>query len=250
MNEDALDAGSGPGRFGFVAGAWGGFVVLQVFAVFLAVNVLGSQVLLQLGVPRHAAVLGQIPGFFVTFWIGRALVRAVDPRGDVALGLESSAVPSFLRGLAWYGPIAVLVWSVILLLALFAQYAGISMPQQSSVKLFADASTAIWLRLGLVFVAVIAAPIGEEMFFRGVLHGWLRRYMSFAPAAVIGGALFGLMHWEGQLLTLLFAIPIGVLGLCLSWMREQRGGLWACIGVHAAHNAATLVVIYSSVQAP
>jgi membrane protease YdiL (CAAX protease family) len=78
------------------------------------------------------------------------------------------------------------------------------------------------------------------MFFRGVLHGWLRNHLRFLPAAAIGGTLFGLSHgvW--------FTLPLAVFGIMLAWLREKRCGLWGCVAFHATHNAVTLVFLVVS----
>jgi membrane protease YdiL (CAAX protease family) len=99
-------------------------------------------------------------------------------------------------------------------------------------------------RVLMVAVIVVAAPLGEEMLFRGLLHASLRRWLSFWPAAVLGGLLFGALHAEGDTWhSLLFAPPMALLGVMLAWLRERPAGLWGAVGLHAAHNAVTLVVL-------
>jgi uncharacterized protein len=94
--------------------------------------------------------------------------------------------------------------------------------QQDTLKLVA---------LGLL--VVIAAPISEEVFFRGFLFGGLRGRMSFWPAAVISGLLFGLVHLPGGPLQV---PPLVVFGVLLAWLYERTGSLGPPILMHAIQN--------------
>ncbi len=47
------------------------------------------------------------------------------------------------------------------------------------------------------FMIICVAPFAEEFFFRGFFYGALRSRFSVAVAAIIDGALFGLIHFEG-----------------------------------------------------
>jgi hypothetical protein len=77
----------------------------------------------------------------------------------------------------------------------------------------------------------ICAPVCEEIFFRGVLYRSLRNRFSMWPAALIAGALFGLMHAAGWPLdTLPIKASFGVL-MCLLY--ERTGSILPCIAVHA-----------------
>ena len=44
---------------------------------------------------------------------------------------------------------------------------------------------------------VVYAPVLEEIAFRGILFGTLRRKFSFAPAALIGALVFAVAHGYG-----------------------------------------------------
>ncbi len=48
----------------------------------------------------------------------------------------------------------------------------------------------------VVVVAVVLAPIGEELFFRGILFQALRRRIGLWGAALISSAVFGAIHFE------------------------------------------------------
>jgi membrane protease YdiL (CAAX protease family) len=89
---------------------------------------------------------------------------------------------------------------------------------------------------GLVFVActaVLLAPVAEEIVFRGVLYGWLRRFVAAPPAIAICAASFALFHLHYGAR----ALGIFVIGCVLGWVRERSGTLRAPIVTHALNNA-------------
>ncbi|MFL5373627.1 MAG: CPBP family intramembrane glutamic endopeptidase [Myxococcales bacterium] len=78
---------------------------------------------------------------------------------------------------------------------------------------------------------VIAAPFGEELFFRGFAFPAFRRAMGPAAAAITTGAMFSLIHLD----------PVGFLGLweigiLLAFLRLGTGTLWTCVLCHAVNN--------------
>ena len=82
-----------------------------------------------------------------------------------------------------------------------------------------------------VLFSCVAAPILEEMLFRGViLRGFLRQY-SRTFAILWSATLFGVAHLNlYQMATAL------VLGIVSGWLYERCRSLWPCILVHAAYN--------------
>ena len=84
--------------------------------------------------------------------------------------------------------------------------------------------------LGLVLVAAVAAPLIEELFFRGILlHRWARRWGT-GPAVVASSVLFAVLHgeWIGHFL---FAVA-----MCALYLRTRT--LWLPILAHALSNFA------------
>lgn len=82
--------------------------------------------------------------------------------------------------------------------------------------------------LFLMLVGVIAAPVVEEVLFRGILlHRWARRWGT-TTGVVASSALFALLHqeWLGHWL-------FGV-ALCAVYLRTRS--LWLPIAAHAANN--------------
>ena len=92
--------------------------------------------------------------------------------------------------------------------------------------LFEARTVVDWLEL--VVVGVLAAPLAEELFFRGfLLHRWARRWGT--PTAVVASsALFAVLHgeWIGHFL----------FGVAMAALYLRTGRLWMPIAAHAINN--------------
>ena len=103
-----------------------------------------------------------------------------------------------------------------------------------------DSSTALF------FVAVlvcVAAPIAEELFFRGFCFTALRRWIGVAGGAIATGLIFGLIHAGSA--EVVFLVPLGVFGLLLCLLYHRTGSLLPCIVLHALNNSLALGVSQS-----
>ena len=89
--------------------------------------------------------------------------------------------------------------------------------------------------------AVIAAPLAEEIFFRGFLFQGLGKRLKFAWAAIISAAIFAIGHFS-----LSGLVPIFILGLMLAWLFNKTKSIWPCIIVHAAYNSIALIFMIIS----
>lgn len=88
-----------------------------------------------------------------------------------------------------------------------------------------------------VLALVVAAPLAEEIFFRGWLQSALvqRRPGSFAPVA-LGALLFAIVH------PLPSFVPVFTLGVLTGHLRLRSGGVAAGCLAHAIHNGAVLLL--------
>ena len=99
--------------------------------------------------------------------------------------------------------------------------------------------------VGLVVLApivIVAAPLGEELFFRGFLYQGLRRRFSVWPAAILSGTFFGLVHLGGAAFVLI--VPsLAAVGIGLALVFERRRSLLASMAAHAAFNVVGYLAI-------
>ncbi|MBX6315244.1 MAG: CPBP family intramembrane metalloprotease [Isosphaeraceae bacterium] len=96
------------------------------------------------------------------------------------------------------------------------------------------------MALILALTVVVLVPLGEELFFRGILYGWLRRRWGVATAGLLSAVAFGLVHIDP-------AVIMGtiVLGLVAALAYEASGSLWTAVLVHATNNGVALAVMYA-----
>ncbi len=84
-----------------------------------------------------------------------------------------------------------------------------------------------WLILGIA----ILAPISEELLFRGIIQGELRRAFPEWAAVLIQGILFALFH--GQAVQIAYVI---IPGLALGALYALTRSIWAPIVLHIGFN--------------
>ncbi len=94
-----------------------------------------------------------------------------------------------------------------------------------------------------IAVALIIAPIGEELLFRGLLEGQLLKSSSMWVAVTIPALLFSLMHvapFSGSPKAFLGTLLVSalVLGLLAGYLRAISNSLLPAIAVHAGFNLA------------
>jgi membrane protease YdiL (CAAX protease family) len=95
-----------------------------------------------------------------------------------------------------------------------------------------------WLIAMLGIAVVLAAPVAEEVFFRGFVFGGLRRRLPFVLAASISGVLFSLAHADPGLV-----LPFTIVGIVLAYAYERSGTLLASIGVHCLFNLISFTLL-------
>jgi membrane protease YdiL (CAAX protease family) len=98
-------------------------------------------------------------------------------------------------------------------------------------------TTAVQTVLAYAAVAV-AAPVGEELVFRGLLFRLARRRWGWIAAAVLTSLFFGVSHWQPWNLFGLVA-----LGFVFALLYHDTGSLLAAMTAHAVHNVLSLAAL-------
>jgi uncharacterized protein len=86
------------------------------------------------------------------------------------------------------------------------------------------------------FMIVCVAPAAEEFFFRGFFYRALRSRWSVLIAALINGAVFGVIHYSGPD-TLVILPPLALLGLIFCLVYERTGSIYPVIALHSINNS-------------
>ena len=154
---------------------------------------------------------------------------AASKGATVAQSMHRLGLVAFRRldALKWMGA-AIGIYLVIVTVYV----ALVGEPEQDN---FADDLGPLWVQILLI---AIAAPIGEEVCFRGMLFGGLRERLPMWAAALISAVLFGLLH----VTTGISVVPplIGF-GFLLAVVYEQTGSILPCILLHMLNNSVALL---------
>ncbi|HVK86760.1 MAG TPA: CPBP family intramembrane glutamic endopeptidase [Kofleriaceae bacterium] len=157
---------------------------------------------------------------------------AVQHRDLVALPLRTA-------GFSLVGYALVVLASVPIVLGVHA-YVGLVhrlLGMHITDELAVFAGSPAWLPIVMV---VVLPPLGEELAFRGLIFGGLRRSLSVTDAFLISSFAFAVLH---------LAIPSLVthfpLGLYLCWLRHRSGSLWPGVLAHACHNLGICILAWT-----
>ena len=163
------------------------------------------------------------------------------PQACEAIGLRGAAPMRALRRAA--APVAVgvaaLVWWGVLQAVVLYHFRVPTRPQHQADVVAGLIRSGAWVEFGLLaFLAVIVAPLAEEVVFRGMAYLPLRARFGPRPAAIMVSLAFAGIHgyWPG--LGHFF-----ILALVFTWLVETTGTLWAPVAAHAAHNAFTIAIL-------
>ena len=85
----------------------------------------------------------------------------------------------------------------------------------------------------------IAAPVFEEIMFRGFLLPSLTRYVSVTNAIIISGVIFAVAH-----LSLSEVLPLATLGIVLGFVYTRSRNLLAPMLLHCLWNSGTLISLF------
>ena len=115
-------------------------------------------------------------------------------------------------------------------------------PDPDWIALFQDNLPHTPLGYAIAFVAVVlAAPLAEEIIFRGLLHRLASRQWGGVAATILSSLIFAIIHGEPWL----FFGLMGV-GLMLGVVYETTRSVTACWVAHAVHNGISLGLMISS----
>lgn len=221
-------------------------------AVFAAVNAAGALVALaaldaplDIGARALLSVGIVVPLYTVLVWLLVVREGALSWREmgwPTAADLRGRALLNLGYGVAVTSPIVLVT---VLLGSLLAAFLQVTPPEILPVP----ATASDWL-LDIV-VAVILAPLGEELFFRGFAQTAWTRDLGWRAALLRTAIFFALVHAistgggdfsEGlrlAVMTVLTRLPVA---FGLGWVFARTGSIAASVGLHAGFNGLMLVL--------
>lgn len=223
------------------------FLFLVLTASFtgsiLAVQVSG---LARLGAGSEAAMIVNGAGAQLGMLAGAALFRLrVEHRSFVRQPFSPEVLrDGFLTFLVSLPVIVVTgsLWEQLLKLT------GLPVHKQDLVSLFANAGSP-WLLAGMISLAVLVAPVAEELVFRAGLFRLLRGRVPRGVALLLPATVFAALHVSWPTLQGLVSFaPLLALAVVLSLAYERTGRIGTVIFAHACFNLNTIVVIFSGLD--
>ncbi len=139
--------------------------------------------------------------------------------------------PVFYLGTIPFLMLATAVWHLLL-----EQVFGMEIELQEAMQFIAQGS--LWIRVLFILMAVVAAPLFEELVFRGLLFPYLVKHTGLAGGILLVSMLFALMHLHTASLVPIFLLSAA---LCIAYWRT--GSLWVSIGMHAIFNATSILAL-------
>lgn len=174
---------------------------------------------------------------FVPLSLGHPPLRPPLPRAVLVSGLVT-----FLIALPIV-TVANLAWLAVL------KAAGLPTEQQDLLRLFSEADSSALLAL-MVMLAVIVAPIAEELLFRATFFRYLRTRTPRWIALLLPGTVFAALHvnWitrDG----LASFVPLITLAVVFSVAYERTGRIATAMIAHALFNLHTILLLFAGVTA-
>ena len=183
--------------------------------------------------PLQAAVL-------IDLLIG---IRKSGRKASVALDMEKPDIlPAASSALLYVAPVALL--TVIISIAWMTQLErlGLNPRPQALVSVLPELGLSPTL-IAILLVAVVWAPLYEEIIFRRILMPFLTPSLGLNGAIVASSAAFGLIHFN-----LAASLPLTLLGMSFCWIYLKSGSLWSAIFLHGLFNLTTVLLTLKNVM--
>jgi hypothetical protein len=221
----------------FLLAICGAILVPSIMAAFLRRSAWSAETQLVLGFASFQ--VGMLLGIAVyyLFW-GRGGMRRVSP----AWSALASGFVTVLIAVPLVEMVAV-IWQALL------GACGLPVETPDNVQIFMDLHSPL-LRVVYILLAIVVAPLTEELIFRaGLFRYFLGRFPRWI-ALWLPAIVFGAMHLQRAPLESLSSLaPLIVLGVILSLAYERTGRIGTAIVAHALFNLITVCAVLLGVNA-
>lgn len=138
----------------------------------------------------------------------------------------------------WFIPVCIAAFAIeFASLAIFEKVFNITLPPQDLVRWLQPGVYPDYVRGTLMFMAVIEAPIIEELLFRGVMFRGFAMKLPVWPAMILSGFVFGMVHVNAATL-----LPLWFLGVAFAWVYWKTRSIIAPIVLHFLFNGLNLIL--------
>jgi len=110
--------------------------------------------------------------------------------------------------------------------------------RQEIVRFLFDSDQPIWIRVHMLLAAALAAPVVEEIFFRGIALPAVARHARPMAAAAIVSLCFALMHFHVPSI-----MPLFIIAMAFSMGYLATGSLMVPMVMHAVFNTVSLTAM-------
>ena len=146
-----------------------------------------------------------------------------------------------------------LTWlcAVVTQAVLLAVLVSFDVPVASNAGALGDDGLPRWYLVATAMAAVVAAPVVEELVFRGVVLSALRSRMGGLSAVVVQGLIFGAVHADPMFgwSNLGLMLVLGSVGMVFGLAVHLTGRVGTAIIAHAVFNGVVLAVVFSGLAA-
>lgn len=213
---------------------------------FLVVIGAGVGIIAAIGLRRGdptTALIFTVGTLLVEIWIGLLVLALAKRRGITAYDLGFRAPRDWTSlPLAIVGAYAcLLLYGVVVLIAEQVSGSDLSFIREGN-QLPDDLprTPLIWTLLGIS--VVIAAPLAEELFFRGLLYRGVTGLAGPTVGIVVSGLAFSAVHAN-----LSVVLPFALIGMIFARVYRSSGSLWTPIAAHAIFNGVSFALTVSGV---
>jgi membrane protease YdiL (CAAX protease family) len=195
-----------------------------------------TQLSTDLFTPRDLAFLTSVPALLAcgVFLIFLATDRTPWMR-MIGLGRHHLALAPLLAILTLLVAFPLVTWAFAAV-GKFYEAIDYSHPTEHEMLRSLSQQPSTFIKVIIALAATVIAPLHEELLFRGGMQTLLRRVFGDSPARVwvaivVTSLAFALIH------SIWMAPAIFILSLCIGYLYERTGNLWAAILMHAGFNA-------------
>ena len=239
--------------------------LLSVFAIYLCMTLLGLPILIALSKLIYPLIVPKAPfPVFILSWLQLFvitttffLIRAVLSSQNKTIWKHIWKKPSCNQFLAQDIGMGILTWVISFPIVIavgqlfdFILYLFFHLEtyEQVAVRYLKKSIYSPSQLIPALIMIALAAPIIEELLFRGCLQSYLKRYMKKSLAIVFSSICFSAFHFSFSQgignISLLFSLF--VFALFLGFIYERQGSLFASISLHMTLNIVSVARILLS----